>query len=43
MNIHSIKILWLLAFSLFPFTFSLGIGGAHAQAYPCCFPGFSRL
>ena len=34
MNIHSMKILWLLAFSLFPFTFSLGIGGAHAQAYP---------
>ena len=34
MNIHSVKIQWLLAFSLFPFTFSLGIGGAHAQAYP---------
>ena len=34
MNIHSVKIQWLLAFSLFPFAFSLGIIGAHAQAYP---------
>ena len=34
MNIHSMRIRRLLAFSLFPFTFFLGIGGAHAQAYP---------
>jgi tripartite-type tricarboxylate transporter receptor subunit TctC len=33
-NIHSMKIQRWLAFSLFPFIFSLGIGGAHAQAYP---------
>ena len=34
MNIHSVIIQWLLAYSLFPFAFSLGIIGAHAQAYP---------
>ena len=34
MKMQSKNIRKLLAFSLFPFTFSLGIGGAHAQAYP---------